>query len=86
MGWSVELAPAAERSLRKLPLETARRVARSLARLEADPRPPGAVKLAGEDDLYRIRVGDFRVVYQVRDKVLVVLVLKIGHRRDVYRR
>ena len=42
--------------------------------------------MAGEEELYRLRVGDYRVIYQIRDKVLLVLVVKIGHRKDVYRR
>ena len=54
--------------------------------LARDARPSGCVKLAGEPDLYRIRVGAYRIVYQLRDQSLTVLVLSIGHRRDVYRR
>ncbi len=54
--------------------------------LAENARPPGGVKLAGEPDLYRIRVGDYRIVYQVRNQALTVLVVSIGHRRDVYRK
>jgi len=54
--------------------------------LEQNARPSGCVKLAGEPDLYRIRVGDYRIIYQVNDLKLTVLVLAIGHRREVYRR
>jgi mRNA interferase RelE/StbE len=54
--------------------------------LEQNPRPSGCVKLAGEPDLYRIRVGDYRVVYQVNDPNLTVLVLAIAHRSEIYRR
>jgi mRNA interferase RelE/StbE len=54
--------------------------------LEQNARPSGCVKLAGEPDLYRIRVRDYRVIYQVNDLKLTVLVLAIGHRREVYRR
>jgi mRNA interferase RelE/StbE len=54
-------------------------------KLAQDPRPPGAKKLHGEPGLFRVRAGDYRVIYTVRDKVLLVLVLAIGHRRDVYR-
>ena len=82
----VLLRPPAQRFLRKLrdTSLTARLVAamRGLASL---PRPPGCDKLTGPEDLYRIRVGDYRIVYQVRDEVLLVLVVKIGHRREVYR-
>jgi mRNA interferase RelE/StbE len=53
--------------------------------LGLDPRPRGCKKLQGDDDLYRVRAGDFRIVYAVRDALLLVLVVKIGNRRDVYR-
>ena len=53
--------------------------------LAKEPRPKGVKKLSGADDLYRIRVGDYRVVYQIRDDRLIVLVVRIGHRKDVYR-
>ena len=54
--------------------------------LEQNARPFGCVKLAGEPDLYRIRISDYRIVYQVNDPKLTVLVLAIGHRREIYRR
>jgi mRNA interferase RelE/StbE len=53
--------------------------------LENDPRPPGSIKLHGEEDLHRIRVGDYRILYQIQDAILVVLVVEIGHRREIYR-
>ncbi|HLH30947.1 MAG TPA: type II toxin-antitoxin system RelE/ParE family toxin [Terriglobia bacterium] len=59
-----------------------------IARMESlanNPRPDGCVKLKGEEDSYRIRVGDYHIVYQIRDKELVVLVVRVGHRREVYR-
>ena len=53
--------------------------------LAANPRPRGVKKLTGLDDLYRIRVADYRIVYQIQDDRLIVLVVRIGHRKDVYR-
>ncbi len=53
--------------------------------LAVNPRPKGVKKLSGLDDLYRIRVGDYRIVYQIHDDRLIVLVVRIGHRKDVYR-
>jgi len=53
--------------------------------LAADPRPPGRKKLASTSDYYRIRVGDYRVLYAVRDREVLVLVIKVGYRREVYR-
>jgi mRNA interferase RelE/StbE len=86
MAYEVRLKPSAERALRKLPREIQRRIARRLDGLASDPRPPGCEKLAGADGLYRVRAGDYRVVYEVSDDVLAVLVVTIGHRSDVYRR
>jgi mRNA interferase RelE/StbE len=54
--------------------------------LQETARPPGCLKLAGEPDLYRIRVGPYRIIYQVKDETLTVLVVSIGHRREIYRR
>ena len=85
MNYSVELLPAALKQLEKLPAAAQRRILAALAALEEDPRPPGVVKLSGEDNLWRIRVGDYRIVYEIHDDRLLVLVVRIGHRKDVYR-
>ena len=84
--YRVLLRPPAQKFLRKLRDRslTARLIA-AMRGLASQPRPPGCEKLVGPENLYRIRVGDYRIVYQVRDEVLLVLVLKIGHRREVYR-
>jgi mRNA interferase RelE/StbE len=83
--YRVEVAPAADRALDALPQVTRARIVRKMEALGRDPRPRGCKKLHGEEDLYRVRAGDFRVVYAVRDAMLVVLVVKVGNRRDVYR-
>ncbi|MBI4480532.1 MAG: type II toxin-antitoxin system RelE/ParE family toxin [Acidobacteria bacterium] len=85
MAYRIEFAPSARHQLQKLPSEIRVRVAAVLSALSTEPRPRGVRKLSGEESLYRIRVGDYRVIYQIRDKELIVLVLKIGHRREVYR-
>ncbi|MGA1263238.1 MAG: type II toxin-antitoxin system RelE family toxin [Prochlorothrix sp.] len=51
-----------------------------------NPRQPGSEKLKGQEEVYRIRVGQYRILYEIQDQQLIVLVIKIGHRRDVYRR
>jgi mRNA interferase RelE/StbE len=84
--YTVQLAPAAKRQLRKLDRSIQERVVRRLEKLEKDPRPPGVEKLEGDESTYRIRMGEYRIVYEIQDKVLVVLVLKVGHRREIYRR
>jgi mRNA interferase RelE/StbE len=86
MAFKIELAPAAYRALKKLDDGTAQRIADAINELAADPRPAGMKKLAGEDDLYRIRVGEYRIIYRVEKRRLVVLVVTIGHRREIYRR
>lgn len=84
--YRIELKPSAAKALAGIPHPDRLRIARRIDALAGDPRPAGAVKLAGEDELYRVRVGDYRIVYQIQDRVLMVLVVRIGHRREVYRR
>ena len=83
--YRIAVKPSAVKALAAVPNPARLRIARRIDALADDPRGPGAVKLAGEDDLYRVRVGDYRIVYQIQDRVLLVLVLRVGHRRDVYR-
>ena len=61
------------------------RIVAGIRLLADDPRPPGCEKLAGKDDRYRIRVGRYRVIYSVADGELLVIVVRVGHRKDVYR-
>jgi mRNA interferase RelE/StbE len=83
--FAVELRPAAAKALRDLARVDAERIRAKLRALSEDPRPHGAEKLAGREGLLRVRVGDFRIVFRVDDGVLLVLVVAIGHRREVYR-
>jgi mRNA interferase RelE/StbE len=83
--YSVEITRTAERQLKKLSQDDRQRVARTVAMLAIDPRPRGARKLAGYDDVFRVRMGQYRVIYSIDDGRLTVLVLKLGHRKDVYR-
>ncbi|MCC7049970.1 MAG: type II toxin-antitoxin system RelE/ParE family toxin [Alphaproteobacteria bacterium] len=85
MTYRVEFAPAAKRAFDQLDPAVRKRIAFRLVALEEQPLPPGAIKLAGKDSLYRIRVGDWRIVYEIDHGRVLVLVLKIGHRREVYR-
>jgi mRNA interferase RelE/StbE len=81
----IRLHPEAARAYRRLQGPMRTRVGDAIDALSADPRPRGAVKLAGRDD-FRIRVGDHRIVYAVDDAQRIVLVARIAHRREVYRR
>ncbi len=85
MGHSILLAPPAERQLKAFASPVQKRIVKRLKWLQNNPRPQGVKKLAGEDDLYRIREGDYRIIYTIQDKDLVVLVVKIGDRKEVYR-
>ncbi|HUM01720.1 MAG TPA: type II toxin-antitoxin system RelE/ParE family toxin [Thermoanaerobaculia bacterium] len=81
--YRVEFSSHAARQFRKFPASIQGRIRPRILALAADPRPAGAVKLTGLD-AFRIRVGDYRVIYEIRDDVLLVLVLSVGHRREVY--
>ena len=81
--YSIELRSAAVRALRNLDPPFRKRVQGAIVLLGHDPRPPGARKLQGRDG-FRVRVGDYRIIYKVHDDVLVVLVVALGHRRDIY--
>ena len=84
--YRIEFLPSARRDLVALPKDVQRRIARRIDSLSDNPRPSGGAVLRGEDGLVRIRVGDYRVIYRVNDRLFNVLVVKIGHRRQAYRR
>jgi mRNA interferase RelE/StbE len=81
----VEFKPSAAESFRSLDRSIQRRFSAKLESLKQNPRPPNARKLQGENDLYRIRTGDYRLIYQVQDQILLILVLAVGNRKDIYR-
>ncbi len=81
--YSIEISRTAEKQLKKLSRDDQHRVVRAILALAGDPRPQGSRKLTGYDDVFRIRVGRYRVLYSVSGKKLVVIILKIGHRKDV---
>ncbi|HWC91176.1 MAG TPA: type II toxin-antitoxin system RelE/ParE family toxin [Pirellulales bacterium] len=82
--YAVEFLPSADKALGRLPLATQRRIVRAAELLADDPRPAGALKLTAGENVWRIRVGDYRVLYEIHDKRLLVLVIRIGHRKDIY--
>ncbi len=83
--YKIEISSTAEKSLKKIPKRDLIKIIESIQILSINPFPEGCRKLAGEDNVYRIRQGDYRIIYEVEGKKLIVLVLKIGHRRDIYR-
>jgi len=84
--YRVEVAPAAVRQLRKLDRAAQRRVQAAIELLATEPRPSGAKKLVDGNGEWRVRTGDYRVVYEIQDNVLLILVAAVGHRRDIYDR
>ena len=88
MSYRVELSPAAERDVRKLDPHIRKQVTHDILRLEDNPRPQGVERLEAKQKLYRVYVGPgkvYRVIYEIRDEILVVLVVRVGDRKDVYR-
>ena len=84
--YRVLIKPSARKELLAVPTKKERhRLIRRIELLGAEPRPAGSQKLTGGGDRYRVRQGQYRIVYEIRDDELVVLVIKLGHRRDVYR-
>ncbi|MBI3271169.1 MAG: type II toxin-antitoxin system RelE/ParE family toxin [Planctomycetes bacterium] len=78
------MKPAAKRDLASLPPDTRARIRPKIDALADDPRPPGVKKLVGAENRWRIRVGDYRVIYEIHDKALLVLVVRIRHRSGAY--
>ncbi len=85
MPFSVEFTPSAVRELRKLAKAIQKRISVVIDALAENPFPRGVKKLLAEQNIYRVRVGDYRILYQVEAAKLVVLVVKVGHRREIYR-
>ncbi len=84
MKFQIILPKSAQKELDRLPDEIANRILARLAELETNPRPADVKKLKGRD-AWRIRVGDYRVIYEIHDRVLRIIVITVGHRREVYR-
>jgi mRNA interferase RelE/StbE len=85
MAYKIIFTPAANKQLERLPVNVRVVLKRSIDDLADNPRPHGVRKLTGGEREYRIRTGDYRVIYEIRDDVLVVVIIKMGHRRDIYR-
>jgi mRNA interferase RelE/StbE len=83
--YSVEWKRSALKELRDLPKEAVSRIVDAVEELSSEPHPQGSRKLVGTDHTYRIRIGDYRIVYSVWASQLVVEIIRVGHRKDVYR-
>jgi len=82
--YRIEVTPRAQKDLKALPTRERQRVAEQIDGLKTDPGPTGCKKLKGREDFYRIRVGDYRVVYQIEDEVLFILIVRAGDRKEIY--
>jgi len=85
MPYRLKIKDSARKQITRLPKRDQRRVMNAIADLGDTPRPEGVRKIAGADDAYRIRVGDYRIVYEIADRVLTVYIVRVAHRKDVYR-
>lgn len=83
--YRVELKRSAQKALAKLPRKVQVQIGEKIDALARDPRPQGVKKLSLKEEKYRVRSGDYRILYEIEDDRLIVLVLKIGDRKDVYR-
>jgi mRNA interferase RelE/StbE len=83
--YGVEVLPSAGREMSKLDRAIQRRVARRIDRLASEPRGGGAIKLRGSDDVWRVRVGDHRILYLIEEPRQIVVIVRVAHRREAYR-
>jgi mRNA interferase RelE/StbE len=86
MTYEIIITKSIQKQLDNLPNNIQERVYEKFAQLAEEPRPDGVVKLKGYDNEYRIRIGDYRLVYEIRDEQLIVLLVQCKHRRDVYKK
>ena len=82
--YKIEIKKTAVKELNNLPLNDLKKIIQKIQNLAVNPRPPGCKKLAGEEK-YRIRCGNYRILYMIEDDILIIYIVKIVHRRDVYR-
>lgn len=85
MNFQVVLPKPVQKQLDRIPQDARNRLLERILALKENPRPQGSIKLKGTEAEYRIRVGDYRIRYEIRDKVRVVIILHCKHRKDVYR-
>ena len=85
MSYEIKFSKGAKKQFSKLPLDVQERIQTKINDLAIEPRPNGVKKLQGDDNSYRIRVGDYRVVYELDDDFLIVTVIKVRHRSEIYK-
>jgi mRNA interferase RelE/StbE len=85
MSYAIEYRASLKRDMRRLDAQTVKRIDAAILALADNPRPAGCVRLSGRSELWRIRVGSYRILYEIHDDRLVVIVVTVAHRREVYR-
>lgn len=85
MSYALEYKSSVKKELRKLTKHDRTAIVQKIQNLKNNPLPEGSAKLKGSNDLFRIRYGDYRVIYQLQKKVLLIIIIRIGHRREIYK-
>lgn len=85
MNYRIEVKKSAAKSLSKIPKADQKRIAAKIDKLAEDTPNPDTTKMKGNNPFHKIRVGNYRIVYEIHEKVLLILVVKIGHRKDIYK-
>ena len=86
MTFRIEFTKSAAKALMAIPRKDQKRIARKIERLAQNPPAPAKTKMKGNNPFHRVRVGDYRIIYEIQNEILLILILKIGHRKEVYRR
>lgn len=84
--YEIQYRRSVKNDLKKLSLKARRETVEKILSLASNPRPNGCKKLSGVKELYRIRRGDYRIIYSIENKKLIIIIVRVGHRRDIYRK
>ena len=85
MSYRIEIKRSAAKALKKIPKANRKRIVEKIDSLSESPPNPDTTKMKGNNPFHKVRIGDYRIVYEIQEDVLVILVIKIGHRKDIYR-
>lgn len=85
MSYRIEVKKSAAKTLKKIPKADRKRIVDKIDNLAKSPPNPDITKMKGNNPFYKVRIGDYRIVYEIQDEVLLILIIKIGHRKDIYR-
>lgn len=86
MSFKIELTKSAAKELGSFPKAAQKRISKTIDSLSENPPDPAKTKMKGNNPFHRLRVGDYRIIYEIQDDILLILIVKMGHRKDVYKR